>query len=141
MIFLSYNWRDQAIAHEVDVLLRKADFDVWIDYRNLQPDEDILTQLDQAIRRCCVFVTVKPGSQNGSRWMRTELSIALAYGKAILRLRGDALHLAGQVEAVSRAITAIVAQRSLLDSERFAFQSSDPLRDPSPRGTLEMSVN
>ena len=140
MIFLSYNWRDQAIAHEVDVLLRQADFDVWIDYRNLQPDEDILTQLDRAIRRCSVFVTVKPGSQNGSRWMRTELSIALAYGKAILPLRADALHLAGQAEAVSRAITAILAQRSLLDSERLPVTSSDPLRDPSPRGTLEMSV-
>jgi hypothetical protein len=140
VIFLSYNWRDQAIAHEVDVLLRQADFDVWIDYRNLQPDEDILTQLDQAIRRCRVFVTVKSGSQDGSRWMRTELSIALTYGKAILPLRADALHLAGQVGTVSRAITAIMAQRSLLDSENRPFPNHEPLRDPSPRGTLRVSV-
>jgi hypothetical protein len=140
LIFLSYNWRDQAIAHEVDVLLRQADFDVWIDIRNLQPDVDILRQLDQAIQRCSVFVTVKPGSQNGSRWMRTELSIARAYGKATLSIRADSLHLAGQVRAISRAIMAIVAQRSLLDSENRPFPNLEPLRDPSARGTLRMSV-
>jgi TIR domain len=112
VIFLSYNWRDQAIAHEVDILLRQVDFNVWIDYRDLRPDADILKQLDQAIQRCSVFLTVQPGSRNGSRWMRTELSIALAYGKTILPFRADALHLPGQVGAVSRAITAVVAQRS-----------------------------
>jgi TIR domain len=140
MIFLSYNWRDQAIAHEVDVLLRRSDFDVWIDYRNLQSDEDIITQLDQAIQRCSVFVMVKSGRQNGSRWMRTELSIALAYGKAVLPLRADALRLAGQVGAASRAITAIVAKRSLLDSEKLRFPNLESGGDPNRRGALEMSV-
>jgi TIR domain len=112
VIFLSYNWRDQAIAHEVDTLLRQADFNVWIDYHDLRADADILKQLDQAIQRCSVFVTVQPDSRHGSRWMRTELSIARAYGKTILPFRADALHLPTQVRAVSRAITAIVAQHS-----------------------------
>lgn len=110
MIFLSYTWRDQAIAHEVDVLLRLAGFDVWIDHRNLQPDADILGQLDQAIRRCEIFVTVKPGSQVGSPWMRTELSIARAYGKVILPFMANPPAFASRIIAVSRAIAAIEAQ-------------------------------
>jgi hypothetical protein len=135
VIFLSYNWRDQAIAHEVDILLRQSDFDVWIDVRDLQPDADILTQLDQAIQRCSVFITVQPGGRNGSRWMRTELSIARAYGKTILPIRADALHLAGQVGAISRVAAAIMAHRSLLDSVNRPFPNHERLRDPSPRGT------
>ncbi len=107
MIFLSYTWRDQAIAHEIDVQLRRAGVEVWIDHRNLQPDAGILGQLDQAIRRCGIFVTVKADSQVGSPWMRTELSIARAYGKTILRLIANPRSLAGQMRADSQATRAI----------------------------------
>lgn len=107
MIFLSYTWRDQAIAHDIDVQLRLAGFEVWIDHRNLRPDADILGQLDQAIRRCGIFVTVKTDSQVGSPWMRTELSIARAYGKTVLRLIANSRSFAGRIGAVSEAIEAI----------------------------------
>jgi hypothetical protein len=96
--------------------------------------------LDGAIQRCSVFATVKPDSQNGSRWMRTELSIALSYGKAILSIRADSNHLAGEVGAVSRAITTMVAQRSLLGVENRPFPNYESLYDPSPRGTSGASV-
>jgi len=97
VIFLSYNWRDQAVAHDVDVQLRLAGFEVWIDHRNLRPDADILGQLDKAIRRCEIFVTMEANSQVQSPWMRTELSIARAYGKTILRFIDNPQAFAGRI--------------------------------------------
>jgi TIR domain len=114
MIFLSYTWRNQAIAHEVDVQLRLAGFAVWIDHRNLRPDADILAQLGEAIRHCELFVTVKPDNHVGSLWMRTELSIARAYGKRIVPFMANPSAFAAQMTAASRHNT--LAEHAMADA-------------------------
>ena len=103
MIFLSYTWRDQAIAHELDIQLRLAGFEVWIDHRNLRPDADILGQLAQAIQNCGIFIIVKADSHVGSPWMRTELSIARSYRRTILQFIADPQVFASPIRAVSQA--------------------------------------
>jgi hypothetical protein len=84
LIFLSYTWRHRPAALELDAWLRLAGFKVWIDHRNLRLEEDILFQLDHAIRDCDLFVPMTPRRHAGTPWMRTELGIARAYRKAIL---------------------------------------------------------
>ena len=110
MIFLSYTWRNQKIAHELDTQLRLAGFEVWIDHRNLQPDSDILGQLDRAIKGCEIFVTANPDRNVGSSWMRTELSIARAYGKAVVPFLSDPKAFATRIGIIARAIAGVGAQ-------------------------------
>jgi hypothetical protein len=107
MIFLSYTWREQSIAREVDARLRLEGLAVWIDFRDLRSDENILDQLDSAILRSNLFVVVRPSGHAGSRWMRTELSIARAYRKAILPFRSEMSAFVGQVKTMTqREVTA-----------------------------------
>lgn len=112
MIFLSYTWRDQLVAHAVDRQLRLAGFEVWIDHRNLRLDTDILEQVDRAIQRCELFVAVKPGRQAGSPWMRTEETIARAYGKAIVSFPAASQAFASPVAAASWTVAAVEARHS-----------------------------
>ena len=85
MIFLSYSWKDQAAAHRIDADLRASGFEVWIDFRYLDPTGDITQQLDQAIRSCSVFLTVRPNGCSHSAWMATEFLLARKYCKPIFR--------------------------------------------------------
>lgn len=91
MIFLSYNWKDHSIIYDVETRLRELGVPVWIDYRELRPDSGILMQLDNAIRKCDVFVAVRQPSCAPSVWVRKELSIARAYEKKVVRLTAESL--------------------------------------------------
>jgi hypothetical protein len=85
VIFLSYAWRERVEALELDAALRDAGFEVWMDHRYLRAEEDILFQLDKAIHDCTLFVMMPPRQRSQTRWMRTELEMARAYAKPILR--------------------------------------------------------
>jgi hypothetical protein len=89
MIFVSYSWKDHAVARELEAQLRERELEVWIDYRDLQVDEDILPQLDTAIRRCGVFVSVGPRNRTRSAWMKAELALAFVYAKAVVHFTTD----------------------------------------------------
>ena len=90
MIFLSYSWKDQGVAHQIEADLREIGFSVWIDYRELRPDYDILSQLDAAIFRCSVFAFVEGRNRGRSVWMKRELLIAQAYNKVVVRVAAEA---------------------------------------------------
>ena len=90
MIFLSYSWRDKAVAHKIEARLREVGFPVWIDYRELHPDHDILRQLDAAIFRCRVFAFIEGRDSRRSVWMKKELLIAQTYNKNVLRIATEA---------------------------------------------------
>jgi hypothetical protein len=83
MIFLSYTWPDRGLAHELDRQFRLAGLQVWIDYRNLDANSDLLRQLDEAIRGAEMFVSVSHHARATSSWMSVELAIARAYEKAV----------------------------------------------------------
>jgi hypothetical protein len=89
VIFLSYSWRDQALAHEVDRRLRAAGHPVWIDCRDLRPGGDILEQLTDAISRCNILVSIPPAAQRETPWTRVEQMIARERGKVIVPIGHD----------------------------------------------------
>jgi hypothetical protein len=95
MIFLSYSWKDQPVAHGIEARLREAGLEVWIDYRDLRPDRDILWQLDTAIFHCSMFVSIERPDNQQSAWMRKELLIARAYKKNIMHITSELLLLVG----------------------------------------------
>lgn len=86
MIFLSYCWKDQKIAHSIDDLLRRQSLDVWIDFRCLDTARNITEQLDIAIRNCWLFLSIHPENRERSPWMTAELSMASTYAKPVLHL-------------------------------------------------------
>lgn len=85
MIFLSYSWKDQLAAHRIDELLRDNGYNVWIDFRHLDPEIDITEQLDFAIRHCDLFLAVRAKNRDSSPWMAAESLMAKKYCKPIVR--------------------------------------------------------
>jgi hypothetical protein len=104
MIFLSYSWKDQAVAHEIDVMLRSRCCDVWIDFRELDPESDITQQLDAAIRDCSLFLAVRPVHRESSPWMAAESLMARRHHKPIF-----------EVEVGRNELSAIEHARTLFD--------------------------
>jgi hypothetical protein len=85
MIFLSYSWKNQAAAHRIDALLRASGFEVWMDFRQLNPRKDITQQLDFAISQCSKFLAVRPVNRGVSPWMTAEFLMACRYCKPIFQ--------------------------------------------------------
>jgi TIR domain len=85
MIFLSYCWKNQAAAHRIDALLRASGFEVWMDFRQLNPSKDIAEQLDLAISQCSKFLAVRPINHGVSPWMEAEFLMARRYCKPIFQ--------------------------------------------------------
>jgi hypothetical protein len=91
MIFLSYSWKDHSLAHDIDAQLRAIGMPTWIDYRDLRPDSEILRQLDAAIHHCDLFLAIGKKRTSKSAWMQTELALARAYAKPVIRFSHEPL--------------------------------------------------
>lgn len=105
MIFLSYSWKDQPAAHEIDTILRSHGCDVWIDFRELDPEADITQQLDSAIRDCSLFLAIRPSHRKSSPWMEAESLMARRHRKPTL-----------QIQVRQNELSAIEQARTLLDA-------------------------
>jgi TIR domain len=82
-VFVSRSRRDAAYAAHLDLYLTQAGHTVVLGDREIRPDRAVETAIDDAIRRCDIFVALWSRSYAASRYCFDELDLALR------RLRAD----------------------------------------------------
>jgi non-specific serine/threonine protein kinase len=76
-IFISYSRNDSEFAEELIAWLRADKLDVWIDTRQLQPGDEFIEVIRDAIANCDAFIVLVSRDSTGSEWVKLEISIAL----------------------------------------------------------------
>jgi len=76
MIFICYSWADALFVRNLTQILDERGQHVWIDYTQLNLDQPLEPQLEQAISAADLFLFVDSTSARVSRWVRFELSLA-----------------------------------------------------------------
>ncbi|MFP4438615.1 MAG: toll/interleukin-1 receptor domain-containing protein [Chloroflexaceae bacterium] len=76
MIFICYSWADALFVRNLTQVLDGRGQHVWIDYTQLDLDQPLEPQLEQAIFAADLFLFVDSTSARISRWVRFELSLA-----------------------------------------------------------------
>ena len=87
MIFVSYSTRDSRFAHLLVDELERGGAEVWIDYRKLFREEDIVGQLCNAIDACQVVVFLDSANSKASDWVNLERRLADEKNKFQLSLK------------------------------------------------------
>jgi hypothetical protein len=77
-IFLSYSSEDKFIVTRLAEDLQKVGVDVWFAEWELQVGDDIPQRLDEALTTCEIFAVVWSSNSANSKWVRRELSAAVA---------------------------------------------------------------
>jgi hypothetical protein len=76
MIFICYSWADALFVRNLMQILDERGQHVWIDYTQLNLDQPLEPQLEQAICTADLFLFVDSTSARISRWVQFELSLA-----------------------------------------------------------------
>jgi hypothetical protein len=85
MIFLSYSWQYAGSARWLDDQLRRQGHPVWIDFRDLNTQEDLHVEIAKAVKRCSLFLMVRRADFRPTPWMEIERQIATRYQKPIVQ--------------------------------------------------------
>ncbi|MCD4684568.1 MAG: HEAT repeat domain-containing protein [Anaerolineae bacterium] len=87
-VFISYARRDGLnIVEQLEGDLAAANFTVWRDSRNLNPDQDFTAELEQAIERSSrVVVAITRDVRRDNSFVRREIAYALAVNKPVIPL-------------------------------------------------------
>ncbi|MDA8054350.1 MAG: toll/interleukin-1 receptor domain-containing protein [Thermoplasmatales archaeon] len=83
-IFLSHSVRDVKMIEEISKEFNDKDLDLYIAEQDIQPGSNLLDKIRDAIKKCDIFVVVI--SKNGlrSKWVHSEIGIAIASNKRIV---------------------------------------------------------
>jgi hypothetical protein len=81
-VFLSYRSEDRSIALEIANALRNSGAKVWDAYEQIQPGEEWVAQIDEALADTDTFVAVL--SDVPSEWISHELELAKNYSLPII---------------------------------------------------------
>ncbi|MCY4539111.1 MAG: toll/interleukin-1 receptor domain-containing protein [Chloroflexi bacterium] len=73
--------------------LKRAGFDVWVDYENIRGGADWLCEIQAGIERCDAVVTVLSKASLGSVWVERECLYAFQLGKPLFTALLDDLRL------------------------------------------------
>ncbi|MDE2952423.1 MAG: toll/interleukin-1 receptor domain-containing protein [Chloroflexota bacterium] len=73
--------------------LKRAGFDVWVDYENIRGSADWLCEIQAGIKRCDAVVTIHSKASLGSAWVERECLYAFQLGKPLFTALLDDLRL------------------------------------------------
>lgn len=79
MIFISYSKKDIQIANEIVDLLKSLGFEYWIDYVELDLNQNVEKQLELAIKNAEYFILISTENSSNSVWVDIEYRFAKKY--------------------------------------------------------------
>ncbi|HEY1388206.1 MAG TPA: toll/interleukin-1 receptor domain-containing protein [Ktedonobacterales bacterium] len=84
LLFISYSRRDASIVDRLELSLRQAGYNVWVDRSNLHVGQAWSAQVGQAIDQCAALVVALSPAALRSVAVRNEYQHALKAGKPVL---------------------------------------------------------
>ncbi len=87
MVFISYSWADSDTAHRVADTLISAGVKVWIDYKEIDTQCPLESQILDGIQKSVLLIVISSTNSSKSRWVQFEINKALYLKKIIIALR------------------------------------------------------
>ena len=75
-VFISYSWKDKAIAQKITDDLRARGIRVWIDTSELLPGDSLIQKISKGISDSEFIVMILSRNSQKSQWAQRELEIA-----------------------------------------------------------------
>ncbi len=82
-VFISHSNRDSEATLLIAEALRRAGYDVWVDFENLRGGADWLCEIQAGIERCDAVVTVLSKQSRSSVWVERECLYAFQLDKPL----------------------------------------------------------
>ena len=82
-VFISHSNRDSEATLLIAEALRRAGYDVWVDFENLRGGADWLCEIQAGIQRCDAVVTVLSKQSLSSVWVERECLYAFQLNKPL----------------------------------------------------------
>jgi hypothetical protein len=83
-IFISYSWKDRAIADEVDEVLKRSGLATWYDRYEIRPGDSFVLKMSEGLSQCGYLLLLVSEASMASRWVNTEWAAALARQEIVL---------------------------------------------------------
>lgn len=84
LLFISYSRKDASVVDRLELSLRQAGYNVWVDRSNLRAGQAWSAQVGQAIDQCAALVLALSPAALRSAAVRNEYQHALKAGKPVL---------------------------------------------------------
>jgi hypothetical protein len=75
-VFLSYSSKDKAVADRISGILKKLNYEVWIDSDKIRPGEQISTKISEGLKATDYFLLLISENSNQSPWVKQEVATA-----------------------------------------------------------------
>lgn len=83
-IYISYSRRDRAIAEQIAATLQDAQYQTWVDFRDIQSGELWRERIMEAIAAADAYLVLISPASTESQWLQNELTFALSRNKIII---------------------------------------------------------
>ena len=83
-VFISHSNQDRELTLFVVDALRRAGFDVWVDFENIRGGADWLCEIEAGIQRCDAVVTILSAASKASVWVERECLYAFQLKKPVV---------------------------------------------------------
>jgi hypothetical protein len=93
LIFISHSSKDKLVADAICARLENQGIRCWIAPRDVNPGRDYSDQIEEALERSSVFVTVISSGSNSSRHVKSEIDRAFSLGHVIVPFRVENIEL------------------------------------------------
>jgi hypothetical protein len=93
LIFISHSSKDKLVADAICARLENQGIRCWIAPRDVNPGRDYSDQIEEALERSTVFVTVISSGSNTSRHVKSEIDRAFSIGHIIIPFRVENIEL------------------------------------------------
>ena len=93
VVFISHSNQDDEPTVYLVGFLRRAGFDVWVDFENIRGGADWLCEIQAGIERCDAVVTILSKASLKSVWVEREILYAFQLGKPVFTALVDDVRL------------------------------------------------
>ena len=83
-IFISHSWEDKPLVRRLEIDLKSAGTDVWIDHSETRGGDNLPERISKALEWCDILLLVWSETAESSRWVELEWTNAIALGKRVI---------------------------------------------------------
>jgi len=122
-VFISYSHDDEKLTHQIHAELSKLDRDVWVDWEDIEPTDDWLTDIYNNIQKTDTFVFVVSPRSITSVVCNLEIAHATRLNKRLVPIIAnnvdfDKVIQEVNIDAIPKVTYALLGQRDLKDLMR-----------------------
>jgi len=90
-IFLSYSWKDKALARRFVADLKKIanTLEIWVDQSSVFVGENLVERIDKGLEWCDTVLLIWSKAASQSNWVKKEWTTAFYFGKKIVPCKLD----------------------------------------------------